>query len=46
MSTFGLLADISPLVTILGLIALFVTLAFNGARLWIWSVLTLAAGWL
>lgn len=46
MDTFGLLADTSPLVTTLGLLALFGTLAFNGARLWLWSMLTLATGWM
>ena len=45
MSTFGLLADTSSLLTTLSLLALFGTLAFNGARLWMWSLTTLAVLW-
>ncbi|MCB9889618.1 MAG: acyl-CoA dehydrogenase [Planctomycetes bacterium] len=45
MSTFGVLAELpSPWVG-LGLTALFLGLAFVGARLWLWSTATLAALW-
>jgi acyl-CoA dehydrogenase len=46
MPTFGLLSDISPLLTTATLLLVFATLAFNGARLWLWSSALITAGWL
>lgn len=46
MPTFGLLTDLSPLLTTAILVLVFATLAFNGTRLWLWSSALIATGWL